>query len=166
LLRRPGIRLAVEIAGVIAVGIVAGLLGAAVWGIAAAVVVAAAVEVALLRSGREPRPKKPAPAPEPVPVPRTTASPEPEVDPEDELEAQPEAQSEAQSEAEPVADAGRSWNLWALESDLRASGALGEEQEYLILYLRDHAGPDGRLPPQFDDLVRESFPTVAAAQTR
>ena len=51
----------------------------------------------------------------------------------------------------------RNWNVWEIESALRESGDANEEREFLLLYLRDYAGPDGVLPLEFDDLVRESF---------
>ena len=47
--------------------------------------------------------------------------------------------------------------MWEIESALRESGDANEEREFLLLYLRDYAGPDGVLPLEFDDLVRESF---------
>jgi hypothetical protein len=51
----------------------------------------------------------------------------------------------------------RRWNIWELDRAARDSGRLDEEREFLLLYLRDHAGPDGLLPIDFDALVRESF---------
>jgi hypothetical protein len=47
--------------------------------------------------------------------------------------------------------------VWEIERLLRGAGGADEEQEFLLLYLRDFAGPDGTLPDDFDDLVRESF---------
>jgi hypothetical protein len=58
-------------------------------------------------------------------------------------------------EAEPVE--ARVWNVWELDRALRDSGTVTEEQEFLLLYLRDYAGSDGSLPLHFDELVRESF---------
>ena len=37
-----------------------------------------------------------------------------------------------------------------------------EERTFLLLYLRDFAGPDGLLPVGFDDLVRQSFGSLVA----
>ncbi len=53
----------------------------------------------------------------------------------------------------------REWNLWTLERALRDHGEAEEEEELalLLVYLRDYASPDGSLPLDFDDLVRESF---------
>jgi hypothetical protein len=50
--------------------------------------------------------------------------------------------------------------VWELEGALRGSGEGTEEQELLLLYLRDYAGPDGSLSTDFDGLVRESFGNV------
>ena len=55
----------------------------------------------------------------------------------------------------------REWNLWDLER--RARERTGEDpfrdEEWaaLFVYLREYASPDGMLPPEFDDLLRESF---------
>ena len=51
----------------------------------------------------------------------------------------------------------RQWNIWELDQALRATSGPTEEQEFLLLYLRHFAGPDGLLPLDFDPLVRESF---------
>jgi hypothetical protein len=51
----------------------------------------------------------------------------------------------------------RQWNIWELEQALRTADGPREEQEFLLLYLRDFADPDGLLPLDFDELVRESF---------
>jgi hypothetical protein len=60
------------------------------------------------------------------------------------------------------------WNLWDLERLVR-EGAGGdamrdEERSFLLMYLRDYAGPDGTLPADFDDLVHESFGDLIAAK--
>jgi hypothetical protein len=55
----------------------------------------------------------------------------------------------------------RSWNLWELERaarDLAGTDAVAdEERQYMLLYLRDFASADGKLPIDFDPLVREVF---------
>ena len=60
-----------------------------------------------------------------------------------------------------VSAAPRQWNLWDLERLTReASGGdaiLDEERTFLLMYLREFAGPDGALPIDFDGLVRDSF---------
>lgn len=53
------------------------------------------------------------------------------------------------------------WNVWQLERLLAAQPKPDPERDYersmLLVYLREFADSDGQLPPQFDDLVRESF---------
>jgi len=41
--------------------------------------------------------------------------------------------------------------------------ALEEERSYLLMYLRDFAGPDGVLSADFDGLVRDAFGDVLHA---
>ncbi len=122
-------------------------------------------------------PAEPEPQPEPEPVSDTTPEPEPEPDPEpvSDTPAEPEPQpepvpvSDAQPEPEPEPVAAdqpaQQWNVWELERALRASGEPNEEREFLLIYLRDYAGPDGLLPLDFDELVRESFPDFVGTPT-
>jgi hypothetical protein len=60
------------------------------------------------------------------------------------------------------------WNVWDLERLTRqaATGdaANDEERTFLLLYLREFAGPDGLLPVDFDGLVRASFGDLVAAR--
>jgi hypothetical protein len=109
----------------------------------------------------EPEPQSESVADEPVAVesereseqePEPQPKPEPEPEPELELEPEPEL------EQEPVE--ARAWNVWEIDRALRERGVGTEEQEFLLIYLRDHAGPDGSLPLHFDELVRESFGDV------
>jgi hypothetical protein len=69
--------------------------------------------------------------------------------------------------AEPApADGTDEWNLWELERRARAhagSAAVPEEWSAIFRHLREFARSDGRLPPQFDALVRESFPELTRA---
>ncbi|MHB8468188.1 MAG: hypothetical protein ACYDCH_00290 [Gaiellaceae bacterium] len=55
----------------------------------------------------------------------------------------------------------REWNLWELERLARehagSDTVRDEERTFLLMYLRDFAGPDGLLPLDFDALVRDSF---------
>ena len=66
----------------------------------------------------------------------------------------------------PVPVQPRAWNLWEIERLLRdsevADPAREEERNYLLMYLRDFASPDGVLPVDFDALVRESFGELVA----
>jgi hypothetical protein len=61
----------------------------------------------------------------------------------------------------------RQWNVWELERLARTaqsrSPARAEELGFLLGYLREFASPDGLLPPDFDALVRESFPELVSA---
>ena len=122
---------------------------------------------------RDPAPRtEPAPSPvpaaetqetKPVAVPRIVAVPTPPPEPE------PEPVAVAETEPEPARvvaftpanDGPREWNLWELERAARehATGdiARDEERSYLLMYLREFAGPDGVLPVDFDGLVRDAF---------
>jgi hypothetical protein len=48
------------------------------------------------------------------------------------------------------------WNVWSLEKLARANPS-SEELEFVAVALREFADADGRLPADFDPLVRESF---------
>jgi len=121
-----------------------------------------------------PPPSEPPPAgppPETVPVlPRppfevavelepVADEPEPQAEPhlEPHADAELEPQPDPEPQPEPVAAEPRQWNIWELERAVREGGEPTEEQEFLLLYLRDYADPAGLLPLDFDDLVRESF---------
>ena len=112
--------------------------------------VAVAVEVA------------PEPEPEPVPEPpRLAPVPPPEPVPE------PEPEPELPPAAAVIRIGGpRQWSVWDLERVNREhSGGdpiADEERTFLLMYLRDFAGPDGLLPVDFDDLVRQSFGGLVA----
>jgi type IV secretory pathway VirB10-like protein len=103
---------------------------------------------------------EPAPSPEPpriaVPSPASEAEPEPE----------PESDSEPSRVVSfTVANDGpREWNLWELERAARDHPTddvvRNEERSYLLMYLREFAGPDGILPTDFDGLVRDAFGDV------
>jgi hypothetical protein len=104
---------------------------------------------------REPEPQpEPERQQEPEPVVLTAAPdlpPEPEAEPEPEPEPEPQPPTRLPSPP-------RHWNVWAIEEAIRARGEeQAEELSYLLVYLREYAAPDGSLPLDFDDLVRESF---------
>ena len=112
------------------------------------------------------------PSSEPVPEqireperPRIVAVPAlpPEPEPEPGSEAEPEEPDRVVTFL-PANDSPREWNLWELERAARDHGgddvARNEERSYLLMYLREFAGPDGTLPADFDALVRESFGDV------
>jgi hypothetical protein len=133
----------------------------------------------------EPEPEPVAAEPEPEPEqPEPEAEPDPEVAPERVLqqpvpdlepEPEPEPELEPAAAAEPVVvvpigvGAGpRSWNLWDLERLSRESAGhdagRDEERTFLLMYLREFAGPDGLLPDDFDSLVRDSFGDLVGAR--
>jgi hypothetical protein len=88
---------------------------------------------------------------------REAAQPERQPEPEPEPEPAPEP------ELEPVALRGASgrWSLDEIERRVRERGAAFpervEEWNSYLFFLREHAGIDGGLPPNFDPLVSEVF---------
>lgn len=96
---------------------------------------------------------RPVPAPEPEPAPAPVAAPQP----------QPQT-------VVPIGVGGspRQWNLWDLERLTREHAGRDEvrdeERSFLLMYLREFAGPDGLLPIDFDGLVRDSFGDLVGAR--
>jgi hypothetical protein len=141
---------------------------------------AAGAPVQLAEAGDEhppmpaPEPEAP-PAPEPAPPAPEPQPPTPEPGPPPDLrvvptpEPQPEAEEVQESERAPDpvlrlpldGAAPREWNVWELERLAKeAEGrdrARDEELAFLLLELRQFANADGRLPVDFDTVVRESF---------
>ena len=124
---------------------------------------------------REP-PPPPEVKPEPV-APRRSEEPKPEPKPPriasvPALPPEPKAEPESEPAPEPsrvvaftpANDVPREWNLWELDRVARAHAtgdvARDEERSYLLMYLREFAGPDGVLPADFDGLVRDAFGDV------
>jgi hypothetical protein len=111
---------------------------------------------------REPEPSL-APTPEP---PRIVAVPPPPPEPERQPEPEPEPEPAAARVVAFISanDGPREWNLWDLERAARDHAtddvARNEERSYLLMYLREFAGPDGVLPTDFDGLVRDAFGDV------
>ena len=122
---------------------------------------------------RRPEPRlEPPKRDEPAPLPVTEGAPRsvseamtaPRSEP---APAQPErphslmAEIAAGPEARKAAGPVGGWNVWQLERLLAAQARPDPERDYersmLLVYLREFADSDGRLPPEFDDLVRESF---------
>jgi hypothetical protein len=173
-----GPRFLVEAGFIVAVAVVAGVEQVGTWSIiglvAGAWILVALVELGLwarhARQRLQPqRERQPLPAahepivvrPEPVRTPeppKIAAAPRP---PESEPEPEPEPEREPEVAYLPANEAPREWNLWELErvsrDDLTADVAKTEERAYLLLYLREFAGPDGNLPADFDGLVRDAF---------
>jgi outer membrane biosynthesis protein TonB len=110
----------------------------------------------------EPEPERePGPAPGPEP-PRIVAVPPPP--PEPEPEPVPEPEPARVVAFIPANEGPREWNLWELERAAREHATddvvRNEERSYLLMYLREFAGPDGILPADFDGLVRDAFGDV------
>jgi hypothetical protein len=108
---------------------------------------------------------EPAPEPEPAPSPeppRIVAVPPPP--PEPEREPEPASEPSRVVAFIPANDGPREWNLWELERAARDHATddvvRNEERSYLLMYLREFAGPDGILPTDFDGLVRDAFGDV------
>jgi hypothetical protein len=141
-----------------------------------------AAQPVLEREAPEPVPEpepEPEPMPEPVPpVPEPTPEPErppalialppakPEPEPGTEVEPEPpETVVVLPLPAEP-----HEWNLWELERLARERTGEDPEREeewaYLFVYLREFATPDGTLPTDFDELVRESFSELLSPLAR
>jgi hypothetical protein len=105
------------------------------------------------------REREPEPLPTPAPS-RIAAVPSPPPEPEPEPVPVP-----ARVVAFIPANEGpRQWNLWELERAARDHATddvvRNEERSYLLMYLREFAGPDGILPMDFDGLVRDAFGDV------
>jgi hypothetical protein len=119
-----------------------------------------------VESRREPeREPEPSPARSPEP-PRIVAAPPPPPEPQPEPEPEPEPEPAAANVVAFISanDGPREWNLWELERAARDHAtddlARNEERSYLLMYLREFAGPDGVLPLDFDGLVRDAFGDV------
>jgi hypothetical protein len=121
------------------------------------------------RPAPEPRPEPPriVAVPPPPPPPEPVPEPKPEPEPEPEPQPEPEPEPARVVAFTPANDAPREWNLWELERVARAhmggDVARDEERSYLLMYLREFAGPDGVLPADFDALVRDAFGDVLHA---
>ena len=115
-----------------------------------------------VESRPEPEPER---EPEPVPSPepsRIAAVPSPP--PEPEPAPEPEPVPARVVAFIPANEGPREWNLWELERAARDHATddvvRNEERSYLLMYLREFAGPDGILPTDFDGLVRDAFGDV------
>ena len=176
-----GPRTVVEAAVLVAVPIIALEVGVSWYAIAAAgaaaYVLVLVVEVVLWRQAR---PALPPPPPEPLTEEVVARPPEharviraePEIAPEPvpaalRLAPAPPPQPEPvpapppEPELPPAARGPRQWKMSDLEQLVREHSGrdpvADEQRTFLLLYLRDFAGPDGLLPVDFDDLVRQSF---------
>jgi outer membrane biosynthesis protein TonB len=108
-----------------------------------------------------------APAPKPQPTPRPPLRPVPTplphpVEPPAPQPARPAARASGVIDMRTrVTAQPRRWNLWDLERRARNEAQRDpvryEEWSFLFVHLRQFATPDGSLPTEFDELVRESF---------
>jgi hypothetical protein len=110
-------------------------------------------EPELVAVASTPEPPRLAPVPDPAPEPPPAPEPEPELPP---------------AATVTHISGARQWNVWDLEQLAREHAGgdpiADEERTFLLMYLRDFAGPDGLLPVDFDDLVRQSFGGLVANQ--
>jgi hypothetical protein len=97
-------------------------------------------------------------------------APEPEPEPAPEPEPEPEPARAEVVRLDAYGGEPREWNLWELERAARdAAGedaVRHEERSFLLMYLREYAGPDGSLPATFDALVRDSFGDLLGTRAR
>jgi hypothetical protein len=82
---------------------------------------------------------------------------------------EPEPEPEPERDLEPEAEHGvpsREWNIWELQHLVRDRPDDDRHEEWaaLVVSLRDFARVDGTLPPEFDDLVRDSFGDLLAVE--
>jgi hypothetical protein len=158
------VRFAFEAGFIILVGAIAAVLElrpvaiVLVMGLAwvAVVLVERAAKTALARPRRvRERPPMPVAAPSEDALRHPPAPPEP---------SKPQARRRRSSEPRAAVDLStREWNLWELERRARehaGADAVPEEWAAIFMSLREYAKSDGRLPPEFDSLVRESFPEL------
>ena len=112
----------------------------------------------------KPEPVAPARSEVPKPAPKPRIVPVPAMPPEPEPEPEPVPEPSRVVAFTPANDGPREWNLWELERVARAHAtgdvARDEERSYLLMYLREFAGPDGVLPADFDGLIRDAFGDV------
>jgi outer membrane biosynthesis protein TonB len=115
----------------------------------------------------DPEPAPAAAAPEPPPPPparaplRPVPTPPPQVEPPAPEPIRPAAPAKGVIDMRTrVTAQPRRWNLWDLERRAREAQrdpVRYEEWSFLFVHLRQFATPDGSLPTEFDELVRESF---------
>jgi len=153
-LRRPGHRFVIEAVAIVLVAAFAGLAHLDWWEIALCVLAVAFVVESRLAHATATKPER-----ERVAQPAAEPEPPPALEAEPELVPEPEPVPVAVSTLVPDGP----WNVWELERTLRERGDTDEERAFLLHYLRDYAVPDGVLPAEFDDLVRESFGMLLAS---
>jgi hypothetical protein len=155
------VRFALEAAFIILVGVIAAVLDLGLLAIVIVMGLAWVVVALVERAARSTRPERARARPEAGPL-------EPGAE-----DVSKRSQSKAEAGrlgfAAPRRGAEREsvspgeWNLWDLERRARehaGADAVPEEWAAIFMSLREYAKSDGALPPQFDSLVRESFPEL------
>ena len=172
-----GSRFLIEAGFIIAVAVIAGIERLGTWWIIAVVasawIIVAIVEIVVwARQVAVHQPHTVEPSEPLAEAPAFVATPPVRVRVQPPVEARPEPEPEREPEPEPArvvtfipANEGpREWNLWELERAARDHATddvvRNEERSYLLMYLREFAGPDGILPADFDGLVRDAFGDV------
>jgi hypothetical protein len=78
-----------------------------------------------------------------------------------ERESAPEPGTEGSVVQVDFARSGRGWDIWALSELVEGTPgqdpAREEERRQILYHLREHTTVDGRIPPEFEDLVLETF---------
>lgn len=157
-------RFALEAGFIILAGVVAAVLDLSALAIVLVMGLAWAAVALVERAARSPRPER-RPRPERAPVEshveeRVSDQAPPPPAPE---QRRPLRFSEPRAARAAGPLPAREWNLWELERRARdhaGADAVPEEWAAMFMYLREFAKSDGRLPTQFDALVRESFPEL------
>lgn len=158
-LRRPVPRFFVWVTILVAVAVVTAVAGLAWWLIAlielAAWIAVSLIERAMWRRSLAPvRAAEEMPAaPLEAPTPPAAAPPPPVAKP---VETPRRWNVRSPSRTSTIPAAQVRWNVWSLEKLARANPT-SEELEFVAVALREFADADGRLPADFDPLVRESF---------
>jgi hypothetical protein len=160
------VRFALEAGFIILVGVIAAVLRLSAIAIVivmglAWVVVTLAERAAKSAAARPRRPRER--AARPVAMPAAEEPPEPLLEPEPAPESRRRRLFSEPPSVGGSTDATPEWNLWELERRARehaGADAIPEEWAAIFMHLREFANSDGRLPAQFDSLVRESFPEL------
>ena len=148
------VRFASEAAFIVLVGVVAAVLDLGALAIVLVMGVAWVVVVLVERAAKSTRPRG---AIRPGPLEPATG------DVSERTQPERLGFSAPRENADPESVSAGEWNLWELERRARehaGADAVPEEWAAIFMSLREYAKSDGALPPQFDSLVRESFPEL------
>jgi hypothetical protein len=160
------VRFALEAGFIVLVGVVAAVLDLRPLAIVVVMGIAWVVVALVERVAMAQRPARAAARPREEPAEAAEAE-QPPVDADGVPEPEPRRRRRS-AESRPASDPSTTgeWNLWELERRARdhaGKDSVPEEWAAMFMYLREYAKSDGRLPPQFDELVRESFPELTRA---